>query len=38
MTMIIVVLLGAGALLILSAIENISIVQTFQNIMSGKKA
>jgi hypothetical protein len=36
MTMIITVLLGAGILLLISAIENISIVCTFQNIMAGK--
>lgn len=36
MTMIITVLIGTGTLLLISAIENVSIVCTFQNIMGGK--
>lgn len=38
MTMIIAILLGIGALLIVSAIQKTSIKDTFTNIISGKKA
>jgi hypothetical protein len=37
MTIIIVVLIGIGALLLISAIEGQSIMATFQQIMSGGK-
>jgi hypothetical protein len=36
MTMIIVILLGIGALLVSSAIEDKSILESFQDIISGK--
>jgi hypothetical protein len=36
MTMIIVLILGAGALLLISAIENCPIASTFQGIIAGK--
>lgn len=35
MTIVAVILVGAGALLLLSAIEGTSLVQEFQNILSG---
>lgn len=38
MTMITVVLLGIGALLVISAIEDKSIVETFQAVITNKKA
>ncbi len=36
MTTILTVLIGAGALLLISAIEGVSILCAFQNIMGGK--
>ena len=35
MTIVLVILVGAGALLLLSAIENTSLQEEFQNILSG---